>query len=170
MSLAATLASGRMDWNTPPEVLKLLHAGWPDGVDLDPCHNPASIVDARFTYTEEQDGLAQSWDIPRPGGLVYVNPPYGSALPAWAEKVQAERHESRNIVVLVPARTDTRWWRTMTQGARYVAFLGGRLRFLGAPAAAPFPSALIIHGGLSRRGADNLVQAAAARGAWVVRP
>lgn len=169
MSLAATLSSVRMDWNTPQEIVDLLLAGWPDGVDLDPCHNPDSIVGARFTYDEEQDGLAQPWDIPRPGGLVYVNPPYGKALPAWADKVQAERDHSRNIVVLVPARTDTRWWRTMVRGASCVVFLAGRLRFLGAPAAAPFPSALIVHGSRFSTSAADMANAAAARGAWVVR-
>lgn len=169
-SLGGLMTSDNPAWNTPQEILTLLHAGWPDGVDLDPCHNDGSIVDARFTYAEEQDGLAHSWDVPRANGLVYVNPPYGKPLPMWADKVQAERSDARNIVVLVPARTDTRWWRTMTDRARYVIFLAGRLRFLGAPAPAPFPSALIVHSSFWRRGADNLAHAAAERGAWVVKP
>ena len=52
------------------------------------------------------------------------------------------------VVVLVPARTDTRWfWESVLDGARDVRLLRGRLQFEaeGATAAAPFPSAVVVY-------------------------
>lgn len=168
-ALAATMSSDRPDWNTPTEILRLLHVGFPDGVDLDPCSNANSIVMAKRTYTEADDGLAQPWDVPV-GGLVYVNPPYGMALPVWAQKIQQERGRLKTIVTLVPARTDTGWWRTLVEGAAYVVFIAGRLRFLGAPASAPFPSALVVHYWDIAPPARRIKQAARELGHWVVTP
>jgi len=164
----ALLSSERMDWNTPADVLHLLHAGWPDGVDLDPCSNETSIVDARKAYTEDDDGLAQPWDVPM-GGLVYVNPPYGRSLAMWAQKIQQERSHLKTIITLVPARTDTGWWRTLVTGASYGIFLAGRLRFLGAPASAPFPSALVVHCGANTSATRRVLRTAEDLGHWVVR-
>lgn len=168
-ALAATMSSDRQDWNTPPEVLQLLHQGWPDGVDLDPCSNANSIVEARRAFTIEDDGLAQPWQVPA-CGLVYVNPPYGRPLAAWAQKIQAERSHLKAIVTLVPARTDTAWWRTLVTGASHVIFLAGRLRFLGARASAPFPSALVVHASAMATPVSRLVNAARQAGHWVVTP
>jgi len=168
-ALAATMSSDRPDWNTPTEILRLLHVGYPNGVDLDPCSNANSIVMAKRTYTEADDGLAQPWNVPT-CGLVYVNPPYGKPLPAWAQKIQQERSHLKTIITLVPARTDTGWWRTLVEGASYVIFIAGRLRFLGAPASAPFPSALVVHCGAMATPARRIEQAARQLGHWVVKP
>ena len=168
-ALQATMSSDRPDWNTPTEVLRLLHAGWPDGVDLDPCSNATSIVDARQAYTEDDDGLEQPWQVPT-CGLIYVNPPYGRPLPAWAQKIQRERNAAHTIVTLIPARTDTGWWRTLVTGASHVIFLAGRLRFLGAPASAPFPSALVVHCGANTSATRRMLRTAEDLGHWVVRP
>ena len=168
-ALAATMSSDRPDWNTPPEIMQLLHAGWPHGVDLDPCSNAGSIVEAKRSYTEDDDGLAQPWKVDEQG-LIYVNPPYGKPLMLWADKIQREISKHHTIVTLVPSRTDTLWWRKLTENAYCVIFLAGRLRFLGALQSAPFPSALVVHRGAFWTPVDKLVRAARQRGAWVVKP
>lgn len=166
MNTTALMSSDRMDWNTPQCVVDLLNAAWP-GVDLDPCSNENSIVNARKVFTIDDDGLAQPWDVPD-DGLIYVNPPYGRALGDWAKKIDSEHTFRRSIVTLVPARVDTKWWHTLVKSACYVVFLRGRLRFLGAPAGAPFPSALIVHGSLRPVGVNKFIREAVTRGAWVV--
>jgi hypothetical protein len=81
-----------------------------------------------------------------PRELVYVNPPYGSALADWAPKIAAEANSGLEIVALVPSRTDTDWFHTLWESARTTLLWKGRLKFLGAKSAAPFPSALFYFG------------------------
>lgn len=66
--------------------------------------------------------------------------------------------ETDSTVYLVPARTDTRWWRDLCReiGAVRVCFIRGRVRFGTAQTGAPFPSALVYRG--SRR--DEFARAA----------
>src|SRR6185295_14828298 len=82
-------------------------------------------------------------------GLVYCNPPYGRALKVWAQKFRDEGAAGTELLVLVPARTDTAWFRLLTRGAgkaRRVCLLDGRLKFGDAKAPAPFPSAVAYWG------------------------
>lgn len=172
--LAATLSSQRQDWNTPESILRLLHAGWPEGVSLDPCSNAASIVEAAVALDEQQDGLKADWSDGLPAqGLIYVNPPYGRALPDWCAAISIKHQALKDagqmhaIASLVPARTDTAWMRRLLIGAEGIIFLSGRVRFLGAAAGAPFPSAIVLHqhGTLSR--CRKVAKAAQQQGALI---
>jgi len=181
LHLPAMVSSAADTWNTPPELISLLHAGWPAGVALDPCSNATSLVAARHSLTELDDGLQADWSqFVSPQELVYVNPPYGTALPSWAAAVDrqhlamASAKLAHCIVTLVPARTDTRWWRVLVAASSSVIFLQGRVKFLQGPdgsscGAAPFPSALVIHRHRTARAANKLQAEAARAGAWVVR-
>jgi hypothetical protein len=48
------------------------------------------------------------------------------------------------IVMLLPARTDTRWFHDYIYGKTEIRFLKGRLVFGGLKNSAPFPSMLVI--------------------------
>jgi hypothetical protein len=136
--------SQKSDWNTPESLLKHVYAFWPDGVSLDPCSNSTSIVVAslRWDGSEGQNGLTKPWE-----GRVFVNPPYGREITDWIEKIQCEvSARDCEVLVLVPARTDTRWWHLAMKDCRAVCFLKGRLKFVGAPHVAPFPSAVVYWG------------------------
>lgn len=88
------------------------------------------------------DGLAAPWH-----GRVFVNPPYGRALPHWVHKCAAESASGRaTVVALLPARPDTRWWHEHVASAADVFMLCGRLRFGDGKQAAPFPSAVVTWG------------------------
>lgn len=85
----------------------------------------------------------------------WLNPPYGRQIPKWVKKVCKEVEELEEVLVLLPARTDTKWFKKIQTVARVTYFLEGRLTFLdndycslfgledikGEPA--PFPSVLI---------------------------
>jgi len=124
------------NWATPQDFFDKLDAKF--GFTLDPCASTANHKAPLF-YTEEDDGLSQSWDNER----VFMNPPYGRAIGNWMKKAS----ESDALVVcLVPARTDTRWWHDyVVDGGGDVTFLKGRLKFGGAATSAPFPSAVVIY-------------------------
>ncbi len=133
-------------WTTPKSLLHRLYAVF-GTFDLDPCSPTANgryaPVQARMYFTEDDDGLSLPWL-----GQVFVNPPYGRQLSQWIEKARTEVQEGRalNATVLVPARTDTKWWHNYIAGSAYVILLKGRLSFGQGGQTAPFPSALVIWG------------------------
>jgi site-specific DNA-methyltransferase (adenine-specific) len=84
-----------------------------------------------------RDGLALSWANNR----VWCNPPYGRQIKDWVKKAH---HESVNaeIVMLLPARTDTAWFHDYAIRHK-VTFMRGRVKFGDGKASAPFPSILV---------------------------
>lgn len=139
--LSATHSTGKDDWETPWWLVHLLEKEF-GGVDLDPCCTFASRKGAEY-FTEEDDGLAQRWF-----GNVFVNPPY-SKMAKWAAKAvhEAEMGNTKNILFLCAARTDTRaWWDYVRRGE--VRLIRGRIKFIdgerGLLLGAPFPSALVV--------------------------
>lgn len=88
---------------------------------------------------ESFDGLEIKW--PK---NVFVNPPY-SQIEKWVDKAIEEhkRQPNSDIVLLVPARTDTKWFAKIMKHASQVKFLTGRLHFNDDKNPAPFPSILI---------------------------
>ncbi len=137
------LTSKRPDWNTPPEVLRrVCRVG---RIALDPCGNDTSIVPARLRLTASTlggCGLAQQWHV---RGLVYVNPPYGRAIADWVNKIDFEAQVGTEIVALLPARIDTKWFAKVWR-APALCFWRGRITFLGADSGAPFPSVVAYWG------------------------
>jgi len=117
-----------------------------EGIDLDPCSNSLESpnVPATVHYVEALDGLSLPWF-----GRVWLNPPYGRSLSKWVAKA-IEEYESKRVTevyILVPARTDTQWHKSLDSYAR--CYLTGRLKFQN-PAnggnSAPFPSVLFSLG------------------------
>ena len=49
------------------------------------------------------------------------------------------------IVLLVPARTDTKWFHRYILGIADILFLEGRLKFSNSRNSAPFPSMLVFY-------------------------
>ena len=104
-------------------------------------------------YTEQNSGLTQPWD-----GRVFLNSPYGRVISQWADKACEEYQMNSNcelIMILCPARTDTRWFQKLMKHARKICFIKGRLKFINRTlpsyredgdfksSPAPFPSSLI---------------------------
>ncbi len=139
-------SSVKMDWQTPENVLELVRKVGPIG--LDPCttrENPTGAL-ALCSPDVGLDGLKLQWAGNSFGALVYVNPPYGRALGAWVDKCIQEAKLGAEIILLVPSRTDTRWWHKAANEATCCAFWKGRMTFKGAPSTAPFPTCLFYFG------------------------
>lgn len=133
--MSVHFSSEKQDWATPDELYERLDRIYRFNLDV-----AADATNARCeTYFDAgTNGLAQSWA----GARVWCNPPYGRQIGDWTAKAAAEAAKAEFIVMLVPARTDTRWWHDARSSCR-IEFLRGRLRFKGATASAPFPSALL---------------------------
>ena len=134
--LSSTLfSSKKLDWETPLELFEALDREF--GFDLDVCATADNAKCARY-YTPEQDGLKQRWE-----GVCWMNPPYGRDIGKWIRKAYEESLRGATVVCLVPSRTDTSWWHDYCLKGE-IRYIRGRLRFGGARANAPFPSAIVI--------------------------
>lgn len=138
----ALFSSDKDDWETPQDFFDQLHAEF--RFTLDPAADEHNRKCERY-YTKAQDGLSQDWN----GHTVFVNPPYGrNTTERWVEKAYREsRKRDTTIVMLLPARTDTRWFHDFILGKAEVRFVKGRLKFDGGTSSAPFPSMLVIFRG-----------------------
>ena len=92
-------------------------------------------------YTPEENGLKKEWN-----GIVWCNPPYGrKETGMWVKKAYEEYTRGcKTIVMLLPARTDTKWFHEYIYGKAEIRFVKGRLKFGGAKDAAPFPSMVVV--------------------------
>ena len=93
-------SSDSMEWETPQWLFDELNEEF--HFDLDPCSTHENAK-CDLHYTKEEDGLIQDWT----GRRVFCNPPYGHEIGKWVKKA----YESKCLtVMLIPARTDTRWF------------------------------------------------------------
>jgi len=137
--LAPLMSSTKLDWETPDKVLDLVRFTFCGPIRLDPCTTSANPTQAQHIYTRENSGLDAKWD----SDFVYANPPYGRELPQWVDKIVTEYLRGcQYMLVLVPARTDTKWFRRLYDFSGALCLFSGRLKFRGAKASAPFPSAM----------------------------
>lgn len=128
------MSSNTAEWATPQaffdELDKEFH------FTLDPCCTHENAKCEKH-YTKAEDGLKHSWG----GERVYCNPPYGREIGKWVQKA----YESKTLVVmLLPARTDTRWFHDYIYGKAEIRFIKGRLHFNDGKEGAPFPSMVVI--------------------------
>lgn len=135
-------SSASAEWETPQWLFDKLDAEFHFG--LDPCATAENAKCERF-FTKEEDGLTQSWAA---HGAVFVNPPYGRQIYKWVTKAcQQAARVGITVVMLLPARTDTRWWHDHVMAASEIRFIKRRLYFTdqdGNTGRVPFPSAVVV--------------------------
>lgn len=135
----ALLSSQRHDWETPPEFFDKINAEF--HFTLDPCATPATAKCEKY-YTPAENGLVQDWS----GETCFVNPPYGRELPKWIKKCYEESKRAK-VVMLIPARTDTRAFHDYIYNYAEIRFIKGRIKFRvdgKEGGVAPFPSMLVV--------------------------
>lgn len=145
MSISPVMYSSNKDeWLTPQHVLdRVREVGH---IALDPCASTAcpSWVGARWYFCWDDDGRRKCWSHEADDGeVIFCNPPY-SDVKTWAAKAR-EEGQTADVILLVPARTDTVWFQHCWQ-ADAVCFWRGRLKFEGGKYSAPFPSAVVYWG------------------------
>ena len=127
--------SSSQDWCTPPRYIDAIRDFFGGTIELDPCSNPHSMVNAEIEYLlPEKDGLAEMWNY----STIFVNPPYGrdkkrgTTIKNWLRRC-SETHAmyGAEILALVPVATNTSHWKDCIFGcASGIAFLyDTRLKF-----------------------------------------
>lgn len=136
-------SSEKQDWCTPQQFFDELDAEFHFVLDAAATHQNSKC---KRYFTPEDDGLIQNWDM---GGAVYCNPPYGKEIGLWVKKAYEEAQKGTTIVMLIPARTDTKYFHEYIYHKAEIRFVKGRLKFTdenGTPkGTAPFPSMVVIY-------------------------
>ena len=71
-----------------------------------------------------------------------MNPPYGREIKHWVKK--ASEATGGVVVMLIPARTDTKYFHDYIYNKAEIRFIRGRLKFGDSKNSAPFPSMVVI--------------------------
>ena len=122
-------------WATPKKLYNELNQEFKFD-DFDPCP---------LNENPEFDGTKIEW-----ANNTFVNPPYSKLKSTkknlgWVEKAHIECKKGKQIVMLIPARTDTTWFHDIILKNNYtVRFLKGRLKFGDSKTPAPFPCMIVI--------------------------
>jgi phage N-6-adenine-methyltransferase len=140
-------SSATGEWETPQGFFDKLDKEFVFSLDV--CATGKNSK-CKYYIDKEADGLDTKWDE----GVWFCNPPYGRGIGKWVKKAVQESLLGNSGVMLLPARTDTKWfsyiWNHKThrprKWVREVRFIKGRLKFGGAKSAAPFPSVVVVFG------------------------
>ena len=120
MTAGRTVNSQNQDWATPLKYVKAVKKVFGGKIELDPCSNKYSIVDAEVEFMlPENDGLKEGWNY----STIYVNPPYGSdrkkgtTIKNWLAKCAlAHKKFNSEVLALVPVATNTGHWKQSVFG------------------------------------------------------
>lgn len=139
MNTKVLFSSKEEKWATPQDFFDKLNDEF--HFTLDAAASPDNAKCTNY-FTEEQDGLAQSWG----GHTVWCNPPYCRKTGLWVKKAYEEHQRTGcTVVMLLPSRTDVRWFHDYILGKAEIRFIKGRLKFGGNKNSAPFPSIVVIY-------------------------
>lgn len=147
---AVHFKSEKQDWETPQDFFDELNKEF--SFDIDVCaHNHNNKLPFYFGPGSRlaEDGLKTEWlgwDFERKLETCWMNPPYGREIGKWIKKASEEAQKGCTVVALLPARTDTRYFHDYIYNKPNVEirFIKGRLKFVGAEHAAPFPSMVVV--------------------------
>lgn len=126
------------DWATPLPIYRwFMGRGF-----VDPC--PLNSIMDNLSYDFSESDL-------------FINPPY-SNISKWVD-FAIENHLkgnlTKNIVLLIPSRTDTKYFHRLMQYGCEFSFFKGRLKFGGSKNSAPFPSVLVF---LKGKGINTILE------------
>lgn len=138
MNTEVMFSSQTKHWSTPMDLFNKLNSKY--HFTLDACADTTNYKVKKY-FNEKQNGLIQSWQ----NNIVWVNPPYGRTIGEWVKKASEECSATCSIMMLLPARVDTRWFHDFIYHNPHCTFnfIKGRLKFSNSKSSAPFPSMLV---------------------------
>ena len=156
MTAGRSVNSQNKDWCTPPNYIEAIKKFFGGEIELDPCSNEFSVVNANVEYTlPKHDGLSESWNYKS----IYVNPPYGAdrerktTIKHWLHRcAEANKRHNSEVIALIPVASNTSHWKEYVWGrATGICFVyDTRLKFLvngeNGGKGAPMSCALIYWG------------------------
>lgn len=161
MNTAVLFSSATDEWETPQAFFDTLNAEftfWLDAAASIDNYKCRAWFGPTHLNANCRDGLLAPWSLlatmyERDHRAVWVNPPYSRGLQGkFIAKAAEERRKGSTVVMLLPARTDTKAFHAhIYDASRWqpregieIRLLPGRLKFGGAKNSAPFPSMVVI--------------------------
>jgi site-specific DNA-methyltransferase (adenine-specific) len=127
------------EWYTPQSIFNQLNEEF--HFTLDPCSTDENCKLSKH-YTKQTNGLLHDW-----GEVIFCNPPY-SQISEWVKKCHDEGcKDNTTVVMLIPSRTDTKYFHNYIYNRSEIRFVSGRLKFGDSKSSAPFPSMIVIFRG-----------------------
>jgi len=163
MNTDLMFSSATDNWATPQDFFDKLNEKY--NFNLDPCCDSLNCkCEIWFYHDMWLNWLEERWTILENNKFdhcfeyielrenqktkVFCNPPYWKVLKDWVKKASEEikKEYCKTIVMLIPARTDTRYFHEYIYKKENVEieFIKGRLKFWDSKNSAPFPSMLVI--------------------------
>ena len=139
MNKVVMFSSKSEEWETPQQFFDELNEEFSFTTDV--CADEKNHKCNHY-FDKEIDGLKMTW-----ARNCWCNPPYGKKVGNWVKKASDETMRGVPLVVmLLPGRTDTRWFHDYIYKKENVEirFLRGRLKFGNSKNSAPFPSMIVI--------------------------
>ena len=127
-------SSNKEDWETPQDLFDELNKEFNFTVDV---ASSEENYKCDRHYTKKENGLIQNWD----NESIWCNPPYGRKIGEWVKKASESK---TTVVMLLPARTDTKWFHEYIYNKAEIRFIKGRLKFGDSVNSAPFPSMIVV--------------------------
>lgn len=136
---------------TSQEILDLVLAQW-GSIDLDPCWDPESIVQAttRYDIRQGQDGLLLPWHHNK----IWLNPPYSDPAP-WIHRAALHAQAGGEVLALVVAAVGSSYWRRLVWPFASVCALSPRPKFSRPASLGPKRSATQIDHAVLYYGPDH---------------
>lgn len=135
-------SSDRTDWETPLDLFIKLDQEFNFDVDL--CANDKNHL-CRTYFSEFNSCLDKEFY----NKSIYCNPPYSRSMYKFIKKCY-ELSKNNIVVMLLPCRTDTKWFHDFIYNKAEIRFIKGRLKFGGSKNSAPFPSMVVVYNGYKR--------------------
>lgn len=118
-------SSDKDDWETPQSLFD----------DLDKKYHFTTDLAARKDNSKcpqfidpSENSLTVDWTKYK--GNLFLNPPYGRDLRKWVQKAyESSLNRNGQIVLLIPARTDTSYWHDFIFNKAHIIFMRGRVKF-----------------------------------------
>lgn len=132
------------EWRTPKKLYEELNQEFHFDIDLASTDENALCKEH---YTKE---FPFNFSYQPHNKNIWCNPPY-SNIKQFMEYAQYLMELKNNVVMLIPSRTDTKWFHKYVYKKNNVEirFIKGRLKFNDGVGSAPFPSMIVIFRGLN---------------------
>ncbi len=131
------------NYGTPPSLYARACMKYDIYPSLDVCATQENAKCKKF-FTEKQDSLMYDWKE-----TFFMNPPY-SKVDKFMKKAYYQ-HLKHGIdgLILVFAKTDTKWWHSFVEDKAEIHFIKGRIKFFKdgyeTRNSAPYPSCFLIY-------------------------
>lgn len=157
--LKVHFSTGKDNWETPDDFFDGLNTHYHFVLDAAAdSHNTKCVDYFGPDSPHAVDALEADWVPWLEKGNIWLNPPYSRTVqPKFVKKALSEfrkyavpmgynyrADEAHHVVILLPARTDTKLFHEVIQPCGEIEFIKGRLKFKGAKASAPFPSMIVV--------------------------